>query len=230
MEVIQRRSNLSDHVTEELGRAIVRGDFGPEDGFPTEADLCLEFGVSRTAVREAVKMLSAKGLIASKPRQGIRVMPRESWNILDADLLAWSLHGEMTPGVLRQFFQLRAALEPEAAALAAQYASPEHVQTIEDALGRMRAEDPHSEAGIDADLDFHTALLYATENPFYIRLRDFLRTALTASIDFTTPATEHSEEILDAHAKVFRAIKSGNVVRARNSMRSLIDRALVKIE
>ena len=230
MAMIERKSNLSHRVTEELGRAIVCGDYSPAGPFPTEAELCLEFGVSRTAVREAVKMLSAKGLVASKPRQGIRIMPEEDWNILDPDLLRWSLEGTPTRRVLKEFFQMRIAIEPEAAALGARFSRPDRKQAIADALARMRDAPSNSAESRAADVDFHIAILYATENRFYIRMRDFIRTALDVSIHFTTPGAGEYGDTVDAHAKVYRAIDNGDSERARHSMYTLIDDALIYIE
>lgn len=230
MDTMERNSNLSYRVTRELGRAIVCGDYGPENGIPTEAELCLKFGVSRTAVREAVKMLSAKGLVSSKPRQGIRILPEESWNILDPDLLRWSLEGNPTRTVLKEFFQMRIAIEPEAAALAARYGRPEDKQAIAEALEGMRQFEADSSDARSADLDFHIAILYATQNRFYIRMRDFIRTALSVSIRFTTAGEHRYDDTIDSHAKVYRAIENGDSERARNTMRTLIDDALVYIE
>ncbi len=230
MVTIERKSNLSHRVTQELGRAIVCGDYVADDSFPTEAELCLKFGVSRTAVREAVKMLSAKGLVSSKPRQGIRIMPEEDWNILDPDLLQWSLEGNPTRRVLKEFFQMRIAIEPEAAALGRAFRG-----RITSRRSPMRSTGcvkapPNSTTAREADVEFHVAILYSTENRFYIRMRDFIRTALNVSIRFTdTDATDYSDTI-DAHAKVFRAIDNGDSERARYSMRTLIDDALVYIE
>lgn len=230
MNVIERRSSLSFRVTEELGRAIVCGEYGPDDPFPTEAELCRKFGVSRTAVREAVKMLAAKGLVSSKPRQGIRIMPEVSWNILDSDLLRWSLEGNLTRTVLQEFFQMRIAIEPEAAALGARYSSPANKRAILEALERMRDAPPNSDVARSADVDFHVAILYSTENRFYIRMRDFIRTALDVSIRFTTAEASDYTDTVDAHANVYRAIENGDAERARQSMRTLIDDALVFIE
>jgi DNA-binding FadR family transcriptional regulator len=230
MDVIERKANLSHRVTQELGRAIVCGDYGPADAFPTEAELCLKFGVSRTAVREAVKMLSAKGLVASKPRQGIRVMPEEDWNILDSDLLSWSLEVKPTRAVLKEFFQMRVAIEPEAAALAAKFAKPAHRQAIADALENMHTAPANSTESRNADVEFHVALLYATENRFYIRMRDFIRTALNVSIQFTTPDASLYDNTVEAHARILRAIEAGDVDGARHGTRKLIDDALVYIE
>jgi DNA-binding FadR family transcriptional regulator len=226
----QRKVNLSHRVTQELGRAIVRGDYGPGASFPTEAELCIKFGVSRTAIREAVKMLSAKGIVSSKPRQGIRILPQEAWNIFDSDLLQWSLEGNPSLTVLKEFQQMRIAIEPEAAALAAKYARPERKEAIGAALERMGAAPPRSEVARNADIDFHIAILYASENRFYIRMRDFVRTALNVSIRHTSAMVRSYDRVIEDHTKVFHAIRSGNAERARNTMFQLIDEALGFIE
>ena len=105
---------------------------------PSEADLCSQYGISRTATREAVKMLTAKGLISSRPRQGIKVQELKRWNLFDTDILEWVLLGKPDLYMLRHFLQLRLALEPEAAYLAAQYAENDDLVQIEAALVRMK--------------------------------------------------------------------------------------------
>jgi DNA-binding FadR family transcriptional regulator len=132
--------------------------------------------------------------------------------------------------VLKEFFQLRVAVEPEAAALAALHSTAPQRRAIADAIERMRHSPANSELAIAADVEFHIALLYATGNRFYIRLRDFVRTALNVSIHFTTPGTGGYEDTVDAHASILRAIEQGDVDRARSSTRALIDDALVLIE
>jgi DNA-binding FadR family transcriptional regulator len=226
----QRHSNLSHRVALELGRAIVSGNIKPGNPVPTEADLSKKFGVSRTAVREAVKMLSAKGLIASKPRQGIRVLPEESWNIFDPDLLQWSLESGLTREVLLEFFEMRRAIEPEAAALAAIHASDERLQSVAAALEAMRAAMGDPDSARDADVGFHIAILYATGNRYYVRMRDFIRTALDVSIRFTTGPEADFDHVLVSHETVYRAIAKRQPERAHRAMRQLIDDALVLIE
>ncbi len=230
MAVLERNNNLSQRMTQQLGRAIVCGDYPQDQSLPTEAELCEEFGVSRTAVREAVKMLSAKGLISSRPRQGIRIMPEEEWNIFDSDLLKWSLEGNPSMKVLKEFLQMRIAIEPEAAALAARFARPERKQAIGDALERMRVAQDNSENELEADIDFHISILYASENRFYIRMRDFTRTALNVSIRHTNVIKANPDGVIEDHAKVYHAICGGDAERAKNAMFLLIDEALGFIE
>lgn len=220
-----RRSNLSFRVAQDLGRDIVCGNRRAGQPFPTEAELCTQFGVSRTAVREAVKMLSAKGLVSSKPRQGIRVLPEKSWNILDADVLSWSLDTQPSLSVLHEFFQMRVAIEPEAAALAARFADEEHRAAIKAALDGMAAAPPNSEEARAADIEFHVATLYATKNRFYVCMRDFIRAALRVSIRFTTSEASDYGDTLRSHGGVHAAIVAGDADAARRRMRRLVEDA-----
>lgn len=229
MAIFDKGNNLSQRMTQALGRAIICGEYNREESLPTEAELCAQFGVSRSAVREAVKMLSAKGLISSRPRQGIRILPEEDWNIFDPDLLQWSLESKPTLKVLHEFLQLRIAIEPEAAALAAKYASAEEIAPISHSLERMRTAATPEEA-LEADIAFHVSILYASNNRFYIRLRDFIQTALRVSINYTNPIKADPEVVVEEHAKVLLAIQNRNPERAKRAMLFLIDEALSFIE
>ena len=229
MAILDRNFNLSQRMVQELGRTIICGEF-VDDSLPTEAELCDKFGVSRSAVREAVKMLSAKGLITSKPRQGIRIQPEDQWNIFDPDLLRWVLESKPSLHVLKEFLQVRIAIEPEAAALAARYADQTKLNAIENALEGMRKAEGNSKEDLEADIAFHVSILYASNNRFYIRLRDFISTALRVSISHTNPIKGNHEGVVEDHSKVFNAIKNRNPERARQAMLALIDEALNFIE
>ncbi|GAC16496.1 FadR/GntR family transcriptional regulator [Aliiglaciecola lipolytica] len=223
--------NLSDQVTNELGKAIIDGSYNNETGFPSEAQLCEEYGISRTSVREAVKMLAAKGLISSKPRQGIRIELPEKWNFYDTNVLTWMLASSPSLTVLREFLQMRFAIEPQAAALAAKYGTKEDIAEIGKALEGMRAAAQTPDGDLHkADLEFHTAILQASGNRFFSQLKDFIRTALNVSIQHTTPAKGSNEAIVEEHHKVYIAISEGNVERAKNLMVYLIDEAMTVIE
>lgn len=231
MAVLERNLNLSQRMTQELGRAVVCGEYKANESLPSEAVLCENFGVSRTAVREAVKMLSAKGLISSRQRQGIRVQPEEEWNIFDSDLLRWSLEGNPSLKVLREFLQMRLAIEPQAAALAATGARPERMAAIREALDRMsQATQGSPEEALEADIDFHISILYASENRFFIRMRDFTRTALNVSIRHTNVIKSNPDGVVKDHTQVFNAIESGDAELAKQRMYLLIDEALTFIE
>src|SRR5436305_6683836 len=120
------RERLHDKVTREIALGIVRGSIGQgESALSTEGDLCRHFSVSRTILREAVKVLAAKGLIEVRPRTGIRVRPRNEWNLVDPDLLGWLCEAGVDDRFIRDLCEIRAIVEPAAAELAASRSSKE---------------------------------------------------------------------------------------------------------
>ena len=227
--------NLSDRVTQELGRAIISGQYSNETGFPSEAKMCEDYGVSRTSIREAVKMLGAKGLITSRPRKGIVIEPASRWNLYDTSVLKWMLESSPSLYVLREFLQMRMAIEPQAAALAAQYASDADIDKIEQALQAMASAGSRAGAEADnclheADVAFHTSILAASKNRFILQLRDFVSTALNVSIQHTTPAKGNIKTILEEHDKVYQAIRNRHPERAKSMTAYLIDEAIIFID
>ncbi|MEO2267492.1 FadR/GntR family transcriptional regulator [Pseudoalteromonas pernae] len=222
--------NLSQQVTNELGRAIIAGEFDGSSGLPTEAQLCEQYGISRTAVREAVKMLAAKGLISSRPRQGIRVEPENNWNLYDTSVLKWMLESSPSLYVLKEFLQMRLAIEPQAAALAAKHGTAEAIDQIAQACNSME-EAAQDDGDIHTpDLAFHTAVLLASGNRFFFQLRDFIRTALNVSIQHTTPAKGSKKAIAEEHMKVYKAIMNGEPERAKTMMTYMIEEAMAFID
>ena len=181
--------------------------------------------------REAVKMLAAKGLISSRPRQGISVEPASNWNLYDTSVLSWLLNSSPSLLVLKEFLQMRLAIEPQAAALAAEFARDEDIDQIEKAVLAMRAAAQDPKASMhDADLAFHTSILFASRNRFFYQLRDFISTALNVSIQHTTPAKANDLAVAEDHAKIYTAIRNRQPERAKNLMTHLIDEAMSFIE
>jgi len=133
-----RGMNLTQQVADTIGNAIINGEYGEHNPVPSEAVLCEQLQVSRSAAREAVKSLAAKGLITSRARQGIRVLPESEWNLFDADVLRWMRDSNPSLELLREFTELRVAVEPEAAMLAAQRQNSEKIANIGAALDRMK--------------------------------------------------------------------------------------------
>ncbi len=225
------KNNLSEQVTDDLGKAIISGKYQTGSNLPTEAQLCEQYSVSRTAVREAVKMLNAKGLISSKPRQGIRVEPSENWNLYDTNVLDWLLHSSPSLYVLKEFLQVRMAIEPQAAALAARNGNPELINEIKLALEEMDKAARIDDASMfESDLAFHTSILQASGNRFFAQLKEFISTALSVSIQHTTPAKGNRLSIVDEHSKVYTAIANGEAERAKNMMIYMIDEAMLFID
>ncbi len=159
------RDSLFQQVTDRLATAIVSGGLAAGELIPNEGDLHGEINVSRTAYREALKFLSAKGLIEAKPRSGTRVAPRDHWNLLDPDVLHWFFTAGADDRFVHDLYELRLFLEPNTAKLAAQRRTSAQLVAIETALIGMESHPPFSEENILADLDYHQAVIAAAQNP-----------------------------------------------------------------
>lgn len=220
--------NLTYGLLDTLGRAIVTGRYESES-FPTEAELARQHGVSRSVTREAVKMLTAKGLLSARPRQGTVVRPTSTWNLFDTDVLRWLLERQFSVELLKQFNQLRVAIEPEAAALAARFATDADLERISEGLDRMKAAESGHDDTLEADIAFHVAILRGSGNPFYAQFRDVVSTALRTSIRFTNRIKGRSASVAD-HAAVRDAIRARDPEAARAAMRALIGDVLELID
>jgi len=212
--------NLTYGLLELLGRAIVIGRYD-DTAFPTEAELAQQYAVSRSVTREAVKMLTAKGLLTARPRKGTTVQPTDFWNLFDADVLRWLLERKFSLQLLRQFSELRIGIEPASASLAASAKTPETLAAIERGFARMEAADRGDDDPLEADIAFHIAILRATANPFYLQFCDLVETALRTSIRFTNRFQNRTAS-LPHHRDVLTAIAAGHGAAAYASMKILI--------
>lgn len=217
--------NLTFAMLDALGRAIVTGAY-ETTRFPTEAELAHQHDVSRSVTREAVKMLTAKGLLTARPRKGTTVQPSSSWNLFDTDVLRWLLERQFSLELLRQFSELRIAIEPEAAALAAREADPEAVAAIASGYARMEAAEKGQDDALESDIAFHVAVLEACGNPFYRQFRDVVATALRTSIRFTNRFKGRTAS-LPAHHAVLAAIQAKDPDGARAAMAAIIGEVMV---
>ena len=225
--------SLAYGLLKTLGQSIVTGEF-EETGFPTEAELCQRYGASRTVMREAVKMLSAKGLLSSRQRQGTRVEPVDNWNLLDPDVLRWLMERPFSTKIFREFAQMRLAIEPAAAELAAQVQDKLAIAAIREGLEGMIAHGPGSgdgnaEAALQADIDFHVAILKASGNPFFWRLKPLINNALQLSIQLTNRISGHMADIA-AHSAVLTAIERGDASEARRASEAILRDSLKLLE
>ena len=221
-----RGGNLTYSIVQDLGIAIVTGVYAGPKGFPVESELCKHYGASRSVLREAVKMLTAKGLLAARPRQGTWVEPESRWNLLDPDVLRWLLERKFSLGLLIEFTQIRLAVEPAAAALAAKAGSPEDKRRIEAAIGRMIAASNGDDDPLDSDIAFHVAVLTASGNRFYAQLRELIETALRFSIRRTNDYKGVALASVMDHKRIGDAIVAGHGDLAAGLMRALIQEAL----
>jgi DNA-binding FadR family transcriptional regulator len=224
------RHNLTHQLTHDLGMAIVQGVYPVGQGLPSEADLCLQYDVSRSATREAVKMLSAKGLISSRPKQCIRVLPESNWNMFDTDVLRWILSSKPSLSLLKEFTQVRVALEPQAAALASVTASYAQLEDIDKALARMVDADQGLDDPLEADIAFHTSILIASNNRFFVQLTEFISTALRVSIRYTNRIKGVPGADVKKHADILDSIKSRNPEKAKLAVVTILEEALELIE
>jgi DNA-binding FadR family transcriptional regulator len=215
-----------DHVTSSLAKRILSGALAPGDRLPTEAELSIKLGVSRTALREALRMLAAKGLVESRTRAGTVVSPRSNWNHLDPDLLA--LREELAPdlGFVGSLIEARRVVEPAAAAFAAERATGEDLHRIEDAFNAMScAAQDDVEAFVTADEAFHIAVLLASRNPVFATFGGVIGSALRSAFRLTTSAEESHAATLALHGDVLEAIRLRQPARAHDLMAKVINAA-----
>jgi DNA-binding FadR family transcriptional regulator len=217
----QVRHSLHGHVVGELGERIVRGELKPGEILPAEEVLAARMAVSRTILREAIKVLSAKGLIESRPKIGTRVREERHWSQLDADVLAWRCASMPTDDFANKLMQMREIIEPAAAALAAGFATAEQILAIENAYREM-----DQAASVDewsrADLQFHEAVLQATNNALLSSLFAVIETALATYFVLSARTAENFRYALPQHQKVLNAIAKRQPSAARRAMQGMI--------
>lgn len=224
-----RGMNLTQQVAETLGNAIISGVYGDHNPVPSEATICEELNVSRSAAREAVKSLAAKGLITSRARQGIRVLPESEWNLFDADVLRWMRDANPSLELLREFTELRVAIEPEAAYLAAKRQNKEFIAEIANALERMSKAEQGLDDPLESDIAFHLSVLNASENRFFMQLGRIIDTTLRVSIRFTNRRTGVNAGSYNDHKKIYDAIAAGEPKEAASNAGELMQGTLKTI-
>ena len=221
-----RGENLTYRIVEDLGIAIVTGRYSENNPFPVEADLCKQYGVSRSILREAVKMLTAKGLLGARPRQGTWVQPEDTWNLLDPDVLRWLLERKFSYSLLIEFAQMRLAVEPIAAALAALVAEPHQKAAVMATIDRMAAAEQGEDDPLTSDIAFHVSVLRASGNRFYAQLSDLIETALRFSIHTTNYFKGVRLASVIDHKRVADAILACDAATAEAAMRTMMQETL----
>lgn len=226
----EQSRSLTQSIVQDLGQAIVCGTYSSEKKFPIEAELCTQFGVSRSVLREAVKMLTSKGLLSARPRQGTWVEPESNWNLLDPSVMHWLLDRKFSIDLLLEFTQVRLAIEPQAAEFAALRSDEEAMDRIDATIDRMDAAALGDDDPLLSDIAFHVAVLEASGNRFFMQLEDLVDTALRISIRFTNQYKGVVLADVDAHRKVAQAIRSGDAKLASDAMRAMLSEALELIQ
>jgi DNA-binding FadR family transcriptional regulator len=213
--------NLHGHVVRELGRRIVTGELRPGDVLPREEVLAESMDVSRTALREALKVLSAKGLIEARPKIGTRVRKVEHWNQLDADVLSWRCASMPTDDFVEKLVEMREIIEPAAAAAAARKRTAAQLAKIDAAYHQMEASRNSDEWAV-ADLAFHDAVLQATGNELMISLFSVVESALGMFFVLSAQTAGDFKYSLPHHLKVLDAIRRQQPEAARKAMQNTI--------
>lgn len=214
------------HVIEALGQSIVGGKYSPGELLPREADLTEEYGVSRTSVREAMKVLAAKGLVEIRQKIGTRVRQRELWSVFDSDILRWYATQGKGDEIMRDLIELRQILEPSAARLAAGRANMTDLRRIELAFDTMSLNAHDNALYAASDVEFHMAVYGASHNALLQRfgrlVADFMQ------LSFSVQQRVRSSDVVDfsddavAHGTVFNAINRGDSEAASVAMLDVV--------
>lgn len=216
-----RHGKLAETVAAAIGRRIVSGRYKPGGTLPTEPEAQAEFGVSRTAVREAIRLLSAKGLTQSRPKVGTRVRPMVDWNMLDADVLRWQVDENPSDEFVNALFEMREIIEPATASLAAERASDADIEALGVAMDGIQNHPRGSPEQIAADVDFHMTILRGCRNPMVVSVGALINSAL--EISFTLGwRTVMAEDAVLQHRAVYEAIRARDGEAAFFAMRKLL--------
>jgi DNA-binding FadR family transcriptional regulator len=213
-------------IARDIGVQIVSGRFKPGDILHGEIETSGRLQVSRTAYREAVRILAAKGLVKALPKVGTRVSPQAQWHLLDPDVLGWIFEFEPSETMLANLFELRRIVEPEAAALAASRRTDQDLKAMASAIKGMSRYTLSSEAGRAADQEFHAALLRSTGNVFIESLTAGVGAAVTWTTIYKGLHSPHLRNSVPDHQRVYEAVVAQQVPAARAAMADLIDLAL----
>ncbi|MDB5928834.1 MAG: transcriptional regulator, GntR family-like protein [Polaromonas sp.] len=222
--------NVHGNTVDHLGEAIVAGRYGVGASIPPEPLLCLELGVSRTVVREAVKSLIAKGLMTTGPKVGARVLSEEHWNWFDPDVIAWQSKAGLTAEFLRDLQDLRRVVEPAAMRLAAERATAQDIAEVEQAFAGMKRAVEKGGDYVTHDLRFHQGLLRACRNRMLVQMSKVLGALLRTSFEISVMRQDGPRNSLPLHREVLDAVIAHDPDRAEKAIRVLIDGARKDIE
>lgn len=220
-----RRPRVRHNVTAAIGADICGGRFPPGTVLPRESDLCETYGVSRTVIRESLKVLETKGLVRGRPRVGTLVCDRAEWNVLDAQILDWMGPDVLSSELLGSILEARRTVEPAAAFLAAARASAQEIADLERACDEMREAEGDLEAFTAADTRFQETLLKASHNKVFHQLSSIIHAALSHVLHASNSATARRDEALDVHRELVDALRLRDGARAEAYSRAILDLA-----
>jgi GntR family transcriptional regulator, galactonate operon transcriptional repressor len=217
-------TGAAKQAVELLGQRIANDVYPQDMVMPTEEELALSLGVSRATVRDAIKVLSGKGLVRTARRYGTRVRPIEEWNLLDGDVVAW--HESTHPRIKRIFAEtteLRAILEPAAAELAARRGTPEQARILLAAANDIHPDQVDVERLFAADCQFHVTLLDMTRNTVMRQMRQIILTMLRVSYEFGVLNPDNETVSREGHLAVAEAIAARDADGAKMAMSAMLE-------
>lgn len=216
---------MSAQVERSLGMRIVAGEFRPGDSLPIESDLCETYGVSRTTIREAMKRLAAKRLVDVSPKIGTRVLPFADWNLLDRDVLTWRLNAQFDRKIVEDIFEMRLCFEPRASFLAARDGTAENHEQIArhcSDLATAYAENAASKDVAEAALEFHLAIINASQNALFLTIGAAIKSVLRAASEMQQKNAMEAGEDIELHEAVCSAIVARKPREAARAMEELL--------
>jgi len=208
--------SMHGRIVSELGLSIVAGELQPGDRLPPENLLLERYEVSRPVLREAVRVLVAKGLVVSRQRAGALVRPRNEWHMLDPDVLYWLIQTQPQHNFLGSLMEVRRIFEPAAAALAAKAASDAQIEGIAAAFAGMEAAATIEEL-LEPDLAFHRRIAEATGNDLLAYIGNMLSLALRESIILSSQLPNTHELSLPRHKAILTALRNRDPLGARQA-------------
>ena len=210
------RQSQHARIVSDLGLRIVTGALEPGARLPGEATLLAEYGVSRPVLREAVRVLVAKGLVLSRQRAGAIVRPRNEWHLLDPDVLYWLIQSQPQGDFVETLLTVRRIFEPAAAAIAARSASDEALQGIAQAYAGMEAARTPQDL-LEPDLAFHRRIAEATNNDLLAYIGNMLSLALRESIKLSSLHPNTHELSLPRHKAILTALLARDPLAAHQA-------------
>ena len=220
---LARSASVVDRLVSALGRDIASGVWKPDETLPTEPEIAHRFGAGRNAVREAVKILAAKGFVRTERRAGTIVRPEFCWNLLDPEVLSWMISAQPNRDrLLDELSELRSIIEPTAAALAATHASAKETLQIFDAYDQMEKLRDEMPRGMDADLIFHERIFEATHNRLLVALVPAFSILLRTNFEISVRAGKPSSRNLKEHRQIAEAISRRDPAEAQRATRKLL--------
>ncbi len=229
---LERAQSSHDQIAAILGTELLKGTYAPGTNMPAEPQLIQRFQISRTVMREVMKTLAAKGFVISKTKVGTRVRDPVYWNYFDADVLAWRVRLGLDDEFMKSLTEVRRALEPPAAALAARRCAPADIARLRECVRQMARTDHTRQSFAEADLDFHLAIGSASGNPLMRSMASVIETALVASFAHSSPVDEPEdhEATVNGHAAVVDAIEAGDEAAAAAAILKVINIGVYRID